>query len=186
MFRSRSIQFIFIVVPLYYVLVGCSSKHVYWEEDYYYPSLGLGPGPVVGGIILKHGNEESIISEAIITSLQSMNHSIIKPDFTDVGFLAQRAKWETDIVPLSGEEIKLHNSKNPNLELSESRKWGVKYKGMYFIMDYKMKMKIESELYSRGAATNFREYSSNEFSGMFFFKRLKDKIHHNLVSNGQH
>jgi hypothetical protein len=153
--------------------VKLSENEESFAVPYSYKGFGAGPQPILGVVELNEGSEARIASRAVVEAMQSFQLSIVDPPAQLDTILPPNKPWKTDIAPVKVEDIAEYNRRFPHMALPVDRLYGIQYSGMYTIVEKEFRFRLESILFQRGAASDYRPYSRKDYSGSFFFERAK-------------
>lgn len=154
-------------------VVNVSENEESFAVPYSYKGFGAGPQPLLGVVELNEGSEARVVSRAVVEALQSFQLSIVDPPAQLDTILPPGKPWKTDIAPIKAEVIADYNRRFPQMALPVDRLYGIQYSGMYSIVEKEFRFRLESLLFQRGAASDYRPYSRRDYSGSFFFERAK-------------
>jgi hypothetical protein len=161
---------------------GCAGPTQIKKEDapisdefsipFYYRGLGVAGQPRVGFVPLNRGEEEAVVTKALLESLQDLEMSIVEPPIDLDALIPPEETWKTGKTELSGEIITRHNQKHPDRAVPNNRIYALEYEGSYAIRRDEFRLNIASKLYHKGLGGQFRPFESAEYSSEFFMELI--------------
>lgn len=145
--------------------------------------LGVGGGSDIYRLAVGKGREQDWASESIISALQSFQFSVTQLRGVASVTLMPNVNYTTDPVPVSGEEVRMHNSMSPpELRLPDDLLYEIEHRFTFALARDLLTINFESTLKSKSRLGKDWQ-TCNKFSGQFFQKKLLDKIQDNLKKN---
>lgn len=154
---------------------GRGSAGENFSIPFLYRGLGAGPLPHTGIVYLEKGEEQLIVSRAILRANQSFDLSIVEPPVDLDAIIPESTRWTTDVAPLPRDVIAAYNQGAPSTPLDPTRIYGLGLAGTYRVINEELRFTIESTLYSRGLGSDFTPYESG-YSGTFFAELFRKRV----------
>lgn len=136
----------------------------------YLGGSGLGPEELLNKLLLKPGTESTVVSWALIQSVQAMQLSFA--DLRPVEPALEPGKWHStgDAVPLKDDAIVRHNAEFAQLPLDTSLIYGLQIQARYTINEgQELMIASKAVLFSKGNNSPFKPFKK-PYSGDFFVR----------------
>ncbi len=140
---------------------------------FYYRGLGVGGQPRVGFVPLRRGEEEAVVTRALLESLQDLEMSIVEPPVDLDTLIPPEETWKTGRTELPNDIIARHNQEYPALAVPNNRIYAIEYEGRYKILPNEFRLNMASRLYHKGLGGQFRPFESAEYSSEFFMELIQ-------------
>ena len=151
-----------------------------------YRGLGVGGQPRAGFVPLNRGEEETVVSRALLEALQDLEMSVIEPPIDLVALIPPEETWKTARTGLSDQLIAQHNREYPDLAIPEDRLYAIEYEGIYRVVQNEFRFSMKSLLYHKGLGGQFRPFESADYSSEFFMELIAAgmRSHLNILADG--
>ena len=144
--------------PILHGEVGYDASKVSFSVPFLYRGMGMGPEPLLGMVVVERGEEDRLVSRALLETMQAMQMSIVEPPASLEHLIPAGLTWKTGITVLDQGLIQQHNERFPHMALPTDRIYGLQYVGSYVIQNKEFRFRLESHLYHRGIGAEFRPY----------------------------
>jgi hypothetical protein len=150
-----------------------------FEAPYVMQGTGMGGGATAGAIAIRSGTAGIVASRALLSALQLMGFSVVKPKLELNGALPPRKDWQTDISVLAPALIDDYNIAHETSRLPPAE-YGVRYSGRFDVEHGRFRYLINAELFQRGALSKWSRVRDDRYFGKFFVDSLAEQVESNL------
>ncbi|MCC6670317.1 MAG: hypothetical protein IT458_04605 [Planctomycetes bacterium] len=159
--------------------LGACAPAEYVTIPFEYLSMAAGNEGVRDVVVLRPGDEQRAVSDALFLAVQTLEHGIVKPEVAAGAMLPTGEVLETGFVKLSPEIIEQHNKASATAKLPPDRLYRLSYRVEYSIGDRRIDLRVWPHLQQRGSGGEWRD-DTPDYSGRFFTDRLRGEIERSL------